>query len=294
MITAPTVLILGAGASAPYGSPLGPQLKDLILKDLQMPFEESEYIHRFYLDKYNALSKAISVSDPDETIDKILVNCPSLAEMGKYAIAMALTKAQNHDNVFPAKDPARDWYRHLFQRLELEDSFEDPPKLSIITFNYDNSLEYYLNCTVENKYEGANKLRIRNKLSNIKLIHVHGKLADYSANKEARNITTNGFTSDIKIVSDKGVEQSEEFTAARNLVWVARRIFVLGFGYDKDNIAHLNLQPGKGKDTAAKMFGTWLGEPDSERIKRELHNDIELAPSGFDCLHALQHWRKYF
>ena len=40
-ITIPTVLVLGAGASKPYGFPLGGELKDLIIKQIREPNNDS-------------------------------------------------------------------------------------------------------------------------------------------------------------------------------------------------------------------------------------------------------------
>ena len=49
-----------------------------------------------------------------------------------------------HDNLFPPRAPSDHWYALLANQLEIGTDRFGENKLSIVTFNYDRSLEHYL------------------------------------------------------------------------------------------------------------------------------------------------------
>jgi len=147
MIEKPTVLILGAGASVPYGFPSGRGLKQIILKSLgtsgimnlrqimkDLGFEPS-IVESFRNDLfYSGWS----------SVDAFLEYRPKFIEIGKLAIALLLFPFELEDKIFKEKDSENSWYHHLFEKLKTNfDSF-DKNKISIITFNYDRSVEHFL------------------------------------------------------------------------------------------------------------------------------------------------------
>ena len=149
MIKEPTVFILGAGASQPYGFPIGEELKREILKHLRKDKGREFKSAGFSEDEIELFMSALGAS-PYDTIDELLTYRPSLAIIGKFAIGLILTKRQLHMNVFSPRND--NWYKFLFSKLEL--SRADMPPLTIMTFNYDVSLEYYFENCIDVAFEG--------------------------------------------------------------------------------------------------------------------------------------------
>ena len=155
MITTPIVLILGAGASAPYGFPIGDRLRKLILANLThtsrkiiQPIVELG----FTAQEIDTFRQAFDKSQ-QPSIDAFLEHrSDDYMEIGKLAIAatlipferehLLLDQSSNDANHVFLGDP---WYQYLIERLTTKDPdhFRNH-KLSIITFNYDRSLEYSL------------------------------------------------------------------------------------------------------------------------------------------------------
>ncbi len=87
MITIPTTLVLGAGASAPYGYPTGPELLQEILNTTLDP------VNLFFLSTYgidqSEAEEFISSLDKSEptSIDFYLENRPEHINIGKLMIA---------------------------------------------------------------------------------------------------------------------------------------------------------------------------------------------------------------
>ena len=149
MITKPTVLILGAGASAPYGFPVGSRLRELILSritdrvtlahigKLHNPRNVSNFLDSF---KRSLLS-----------IDAFLEHRQDYMEIGKACIAAILIPFEHPEYLYTqfsndlnVKFLCSPWYAHLVRRLT---ATTDPGDfhnhaLSVITFNYDRSFEY--------------------------------------------------------------------------------------------------------------------------------------------------------
>jgi hypothetical protein len=86
-----------------------------------------------------ALEKSLAPS-----VDRFLEENGQYEEIGKLAIAATLTPYETYDafksqRVFTTQEDAR-WYEYLFHLMVEGGHFQDN-KLSILTFNYDRSLE---------------------------------------------------------------------------------------------------------------------------------------------------------
>src|SRR6266516_3639566 len=150
MIQKPTVLILGAGASEPYGYPLGAALVGRIV-GLTQPGRPAGAggLHpillrdpglRGHVDDFHRRLMGSETS----SIDDFLESNPAYQELGKLCIAAALTvwgPLLTHE--VPAE---RHWYRYLWERLRqgapMPERFREN-RTRIITYNYDRSLERY-------------------------------------------------------------------------------------------------------------------------------------------------------
>ena len=139
MINTPTVLILGAGASAPYGFPLGRGLRDLVC-DISGTIaavvaaavgQDVEQVEEFV----TTLRHSGYTS-----VDWFLEDRTEFISVGKAAIAAALIPLEQSERLFPPHAPVAHWYESLLNTLDTPQGAFAENQLSIITFNYDRSL----------------------------------------------------------------------------------------------------------------------------------------------------------
>lgn len=135
MITQPTVLILGAGASAHVGYPLGGALVNQLCQ-LRGSTRLASLPGGWTSSEAEECLRQLSRSG-HYSIDAFLEAFPDWAPLGKFLIAENLKNCESIDRLFPPSDSA--WYQYLFNGLLAGDGspgFEEN-RLSIITFNYD-------------------------------------------------------------------------------------------------------------------------------------------------------------
>lgn len=160
MISKPTVLVLGAGASAPFGFPTGAALGKKVLSGL-LNKESNDYkslraiceittgevSEQFFEKSIDEFAAALRDSGKS-SVDAFLEHRPEYIVLGKAAIAQALIPSEERASLLPA----RDWYGHLASALNTDfDTYQDNA-LSVVTFNYDRSLEHFLFTTLQNSY----------------------------------------------------------------------------------------------------------------------------------------------
>jgi hypothetical protein len=273
MIDKSTVLVLGAGASCAYGLPLGWELRNRLLEMsveslLTLPSGRQgvpiELIHQF--NSAFRLSQWLS-------IDAFLAHRPEFIELGKHAIAAVLLPAERAERVLHS-EPSDHWYRYLAHRMDTSWDRLTDNKVSFVTFNYDRSLELFLETTFINRY-GKAENEVRERLKAFPLIHVYGQLG--SLDPDSPSFVHYGDTSAraVKIAADglriipEGRDESPEFEAARALLDAAERICFLGFGFDEMNVKRLggpsiNIRSkagrGFGQLAAASAFGSTQAE----------------------------------
>ena len=155
MITVPTTLILGAGASVPFGFPTGFTLLQKVLM-LTHPESLVNGIRNFAFLKCEQ-KEIVRFHDEllksgQESVDSFLEFRPEFIPIGKTAIALTLITCENENTLFNPNE--ENWYRYLFNRITT--AFDDVARneLSILTFNYDRSLEHFLLTALTNKYGG--------------------------------------------------------------------------------------------------------------------------------------------
>lgn len=255
MITEKTVLVLGAGASIPFDFPSGKELVKQIcnmLRDDNKNIYLSFFTLGFQIEKVKNFRKALSLSG-QRSVDAFLEYRTEFIDVGKAAIAMVLLPFEKTTSLFDL-EMDKNWYEHLFG--ELNTSFEEFGKnnLSIITFNYDRSIEHYL-FTALQKTHGKSDKDCAEKLSSIPIIHVHGKLGDfewepnhplpvpYDLKEPLESDRIKRASKKIKIIHENIAEDSE-FKQAHQLLSEAARVYFLGFGYHPTNLNRLigNLQ----------------------------------------------------
>jgi len=161
MITEPTVLILGAGASYPYGFPTAKQLKwdicDAFSNEKSLAPQLLDGKSDYSASEFSDFAMALRHSG-NESVDAFLEQRQKQNErvvgVGKLAIAYALIPCEDEGKLFQRDFGSRGghWYEYLFGRLNTDFRDFARNQLSIITFNYDRSLEHYLLTALKNTH----------------------------------------------------------------------------------------------------------------------------------------------
>ena len=278
MIRKNTVFVLGAGASKDYGLPTGQELVDIIAESV--PSEGS--------DEENKVSSILGVATQAlrnfasrlrqsnaSSIDSWLEKNPPFVSIGKAFICQAIGSREDRSNLYK-----RDWYATLWDKMtsetkKTEDLLEN--KVSFITFNYDRSLEAFLETSAANLYpviEGECEEILRE----IHIIHVYGQAGylSWQSNDdeklqrsyyqhftwaEAKNCSQA-----IKVLHE-GQSATEEFEEAKKLLRAANTIYFFGFGYYPDNMVRLQT-----KTNAARIIGSYRGVAIPKNIEDRKHN----------------------
>lgn len=312
MFTEETVLVLGAGASEPYGFPLGNTLLREIVKNVRAtPLE--------------FLPGTPYVPDEDEVVlamerfaDKLLASGQGpidaflqrnrqdeqLRERGKFAVAKILMEKEDHGFLI-AKEG--EWYQHLWHFMDDAENLDvfGENKLSIITYNYDRSLEHYLHTALTNSYGASPKQACEQQLSQIPVIHLHGSLGrlpwqdkepgtgpvrEYVPDAKGKG-AINAASKAIQILDEVEAVPSRQFQRAHKCLLKAKHIYVLGFGYDPENVKRL--KPPEGQ-IRAPVQGTCLGFSGQEarelalRMNETFAKQFTLAGGGEDTMGFLR------
>ncbi len=276
----PTVFILGAGASFPYGLPLGSGLKKSMLllenrhgtSSLQDFGVDIELTHKFFdTIKFSSFS----------TIDILLEKKTRFREIGAFCIALALLPLEVHDRLFPGHD----WYPLFYDLLNLEGDNDLVSSISVVTLNYDRSLEHFLAKNIEYNCDDNLVKRSMQRLTGLSIVHAHGSLGPYPKIPygSSRSPDSKQFLSaakkaadKIKIVSDN-LDESEDFMHAQQKIKEAENVVIIGFGYDPRTLELLFKDTDPSKKT---VCGTACGldESDREQVTEFFSGNIHFAP----------------
>ena len=260
MISRPTVFVLGAGASQPYGFPLGSGLRDLILDPLSRvplrdrvatitPFRVAESLD--LADEYRNFISALRTSGYS-SVDQFLEKNRPLTQVGTLAIACALLPCEQENRLFPPRSPRRDhWYEMFAEILNVGSADYLRNNVTVISFNYDRSLEHYLSRVITTRLSGASPATISRHLSHVPLIHVHGQLGTLSDAYDPRkgSVPYNSpLTVERALTASRAISvihatrpDTAAFKVARQALRLTELIYFIGFGYYRLNVARLGL-----------------------------------------------------
>lgn len=249
MVTNPTVFILGAGASIPYGFPSGDALrKEIIgsvvgqknLTTLSLAICKHGSINH---DKFVEFRNAFLGSNVN-SIDSFLSRRSEYVDIGKYAIS-ALLCAKENKETFSNLSIDDNWYGALWNALITGVSSVQEikkNKVKIITFNYDRSLEFFLHTSIMNTF-GLTDQEAFDELRNLPILHVYGLLGTFTSHNYGVNTENSLYqaANKIKIIPESRDDDPAFIEAQDWLNW-AKRICILGFSYDELNVKRLGLE----------------------------------------------------
>jgi len=181
IVTEETTFVIGAGASFPYGYPIGQKLKKYICEEhcnelagtiskLMCPeYEQEEYAKRIRsFQKY--------FWNCPYTIDKFMRINPEFNVIGKQLIAASLFPKE--DSTLLNKIEKDNWYLSFADLIDLSFDNITKNKMNIITFNYDRSLEEFLFRSLFYLHSMKKKKEdCRDKINKLSIIHTYGYLA---------------------------------------------------------------------------------------------------------------------
>lgn len=265
MVETPTVFILGAGASIPYGFPLGSDLQRQAISELSDPRSNVSVILRscgFRGDEIEMFAKRL-LSARTESIDLFLVRNPAYNDLGKHAIA-ALLMQKEHCLDSPGADIKEDWYSYLFQRMfgTSTDEFTQN-RLSIIAFNFERSFEWYLYARLRANFNALDTTAAVGLVKSIPVLHMYGRLGTcaWLGSGTGRRYETPLSVVDVKAsAQDIGIIGGDippdRLERAKQMLEAADRVCLLGFGYHEFTLKLL-LDCGLGKK--GEVWGTSFG-----------------------------------
>lgn len=290
MISVPTTLILGAGASSPYGFPSGAQLRQRLcdpslfsnLKEFYTADVVAAFCAAFLRSQQSSIDAFLERRGKEKIIYKNgLESSYTYEDVGKNAIATCLISCEKQEFLFrPNEDH---WYQYLWGRMACSHVNDfSKNKLSIVTFNYDRSLEFYLLSALQNSF-GIGEDEAAVQLKNIPIVHVYGKLGELPQFAEMGK-KGRPYDSDINdhkrlAIAANGIRVIDEsrnddvvFDDAIECLKGAERICFLGFGFDETNVRRLKLEQIREKFKvsgfhAPLLYGTSVGKLDAERIQ---------------------------
>lgn len=246
MRKSPITLVLGAGSSCAFGFPTGEGLRQLIISFKGQgavpgllgytPHPVNEFIEAFSESQLNSIDAYLGRDGTD-------------SEVGKRLVAYALLSKEKAAQLF--EDVGDHWYRYMLNQIvnsvsKWEDL--DLSWLSIVTFNYDRSLEHYLTVTLGRIYQKTRD-EVTAKLAQLKIVHVYGSLGNYFAPPDVSTpfggIHPDLFkmyvvraAQEIRVVPEGRID-APSFETARDLLRAAKEVYFLGFGFDQVNIERL-------------------------------------------------------
>jgi hypothetical protein len=283
VITTPTAFVLGAGASKPYGLPLAWELRRDILEMADGALTSCN-ISRNDLVNFQRAFKLSSQA----SVDAFLEYRTEYIPVGKLAIAHCLTRNEKTQNLFSNNPITGDWYGKLWAKMSgpaLGQFHQN--NVSIITFNYDRSLEHFLFTALKHTFNAPHKV-VAEAMQRVKFIHVHGKLgklpwqSDLPDEADAIPYDSTGDANQLRIAAD-GIKiiheldgETPEFKTAKHHLQSSKRIYILGLGYHATNMARLGFtQMNDGYSRYIRGSGLGLTDAEANHVTG-LYNCFEI------------------
>lgn len=303
--------VLGAGSSYEASMPTGSELKGKIASSLafrvddfrRMDGGDGQIRKALYelaqrpgsahsVDEYYTAARRVYAGMPqapsiDNFIDSHRAN-PTIAAVGKLAIASAILKAERASTLYFSPDNiyntinfgnvANTWFNAFFQLLCLNAQEEDLPsrlsRVRVITFNYDRTLEHFLYHSIQNYY-GSEPYKAAEIVSHLSVLHPYGQVGSLPWQNKGTSVP---FGSDIdssalirvaetlRTFTEGTSETDSQIEQIRTAVFEAETLVFLGFAFHELNLRLLFGSPRNVPVRHMKqIFGTAMGLSESNK-----------------------------
>ena len=225
MISKKTVLVLGAGASVDYEFPSGDELIQKIIEFCCGKPNSSEVfnqtvlaliLHKYFQDNgtektpyecykiVESFRVQLANANP-RSIDDFIAsnNTMGFDIVGKACIVLVISSHESNSN----SKFSEGWYRYLWNKIydgNREGMKKNLKNLTIITFNYDRSLEYYLYNRMQNLFGMTSQQTGKLFNENVVVYHMYGQLG-YFEWQEKNSLVNNYDMIDLKIFKSKDI-----------------------------------------------------------------------------------------
>ncbi|MFN7219589.1 MAG: hypothetical protein ACK5UX_02990 [Burkholderiales bacterium] len=276
-----TLFVLGAGASFPYGMPLGWELAEDILKLASKSGSLWKQLQALghHGPSYEELGAEFNASRL-HSIDAFLGSRPEFAHRGKIAIATAIRSRETSSTV-KRPEAKEDWFGYLWTRLQQQTEpgeRSSARNIRFATFNYDRTLEAMLYEAIRATYGGTPKDALDG-LSRFEIKHLYGTATPFhpfshnsSGCAYGAKLTPDSLldaADQIRVIPEQREDNDPEFAVVRTWFDWAERVWFLGFGFDITNVKRLGFdsvldvrkRAGVG---APEIFATVLGAGEAE------------------------------
>ena len=232
-----TVLIFGAGISKAYGFPLAsellPQIGGLRRNKAFRAYANTFMPHEADLSTF---FEATSI-DYHGTIDEFLRKNPRYIPIGLSAIAWLLLQHERSELELARVVTSRNsFYRILFDILKLDPELGPPTHdISIITLNYERSVEYWLNRMINLCVGEADKPQAIERLSALRIHHLHGSLGsldDLPYSTPPTDAIMQNATAHLMTIYKRDRAFEESYETAIKMMHGAAMVYILGSSYD--------------------------------------------------------------
>ena len=309
--------ILGAGASYPYGFPLGPTLKKEVISIIN---SSNHPYCRYLYSQFGLNPEVLSIlaskikESPVNSIDLFLSNhksIPGMVHAGKMLIAFLINNREILDKLCAVENC---WYTYLFNKI-LPLIKNDPSKLDelelyIITFNYDRSLERFLLQAIENSFDikKGDAEKIVESFSEQHIIHIHGSLGNlssfpYEFQGERLFSCYKDMAENIRIFHEQN--ETEIIEKITTILDRSKEIHFLGFGYLPENLEKLKFTKTGVKVYRRNIYGSRHNVTSNELLEinrickskcgYEINFFINNYPNdNFDCYNYLRNCVSFY
>ncbi|MCJ7678114.1 MAG: hypothetical protein MUO35_10385 [Anaerolineales bacterium] len=225
------------------------------------------------------------------SVDAFVENRPEFLQIGKAAIAAALIPHENQRRLEHRKAEMQ-WYEYLFHQLGPTVADFESSNLTVVTYNYDRSLEYFLYNALARAF-GLDAQRTDILYSRVPIIHLHGQLGTpHFISSEGRTYSPTLDLESLRIaVSSIHIPQAEKvdqtpFELASDAINEAEVLCFLGFAYLPQNVRRLRIHMVEGREIYGCTYH--LPRNDVARAQRNIPSPATFGTFDQDALAFLQ------
>jgi hypothetical protein len=232
------------------------------------------------------------------SVDAFLEQRPEYREVGKAAIAASLIPYETMGSL-QARTQTTSWYEYLYHQMAQGAGIEQfgLNRISVVTLNYDRSLERFLLGALAHTYGVTNDVAAHKIRAMSIFHHLYGQLGS-PLFLEPNARSGRDYSPDVTVESVKACLSQiwvlpehppgmKALKAGRMLIEQAEVVALLGFGYDPLNVTRLGLDR---VDEHKFVIGTCyhLDADEQQRVWELCGVRIQLGRESEDCLALLR------